>query len=87
METIALLNTESNTESNTELSTIIITLNGDPRQIQAPETVAGLLAAYHLKPAMVVVELNGEIIPRDRYESQPVGQGDQLEIVQMMAGG
>jgi thiamine biosynthesis protein ThiS len=36
---------------------------------------------------MVVVEHNGEIVPRDRYPDIILLDGDNLEIVQMMAGG
>jgi thiamine biosynthesis protein ThiS len=34
-----------------------------------------------------VVERNGEIVPRDRYSDTSIQDGDNLEIVQMMAGG
>ncbi len=66
---------------------IRITINGEVREIDPPGTVGGLLAAYDLKPALVVVERNGEIVPRARYAEEPVEAGDQLEVVQMMAGG
>jgi sulfur carrier protein len=64
-----------------------LTVNGEPREINAPMTVAALLEKHRLRPAMVVVELNREILPRDRYGDTLLQEGDTLEIVQMMAGG
>jgi thiamine biosynthesis protein ThiS len=36
---------------------------------------------------MVVVEHNYEIVPRERYDEIVLREGDNLEIVQMVAGG
>jgi len=63
-----------------------LTINGEPRVTEAV-TVADFLASISLASRMVVVEHNGEIVPRDRYGEQPLRDGDTLEIVQMMAGG
>jgi thiamine biosynthesis protein ThiS len=64
-----------------------VVLNGTERMIEPPGTLAALLAVHHLRPMMVVVERNGEIVPRDRFDTEPVEENDHLEIVQMMAGG
>ena len=50
-------------------------------------TVAAFLASRGLQARMVVVEHNGEIVPRDQYDETALHDGDVLEIVQMMAGG
>jgi len=36
---------------------------------------------------MVVVELNREILDRDRYDEFTVGEGDALELVHFVGGG
>ncbi len=66
---------------------IDLTINGKQYQFDGPMTIAELLASRALDPRIVVVELNLNIIPRDRFDSVMLAGGDQLEIVQMMAGG
>ena len=36
---------------------------------------------------MVVVELNHDIIERDRYQDHAVSEGDTLELVHFVGGG
>jgi len=64
-----------------------VTINGDDRDIAPDTTIAAFLEQRNLKPQMVVVEHNGEIVPRDRFAATGISEGDNLEIVQMMAGG
>lgn len=49
-------------------------------------TVAELLARRDLDPKLVVVELNGQILPKTDY-GQALKEGDAIEIVQFVAGG
>ena len=64
-----------------------LTINGEERQIDETMTIAQFLAAHDLHERMVVVEHNGEIIPRPKYGEVMLSTNDNLEIVQMMAGG
>ncbi len=64
-----------------------IVLNGEPRSLSAPVTVAGLLDALGLAGARVAVELNREIVPRSRHGEQPVRDGDRVEVVRAIGGG
>ena len=66
---------------------IELTINGRSVQLDRPMTIRELLASRHLHERIVVVEHNREIIPRDRYDGVMIGPADNLEIVQMMAGG
>lgn len=63
-----------------------LTINGEARVTEAA-TISEFLASIHLPSQMVVVEHNGEIVPRDRYGEQALSENDTLEVVQMMAGG
>ena len=65
---------------------MILTVNGEPRETDAA-TVADFLTSCGLHTRLVVVEHNGEIVPRDHYEEAPLRENDGLEIVQMMSGG
>lgn len=71
----------------TEASAIRIRLNGKEREIAAGHTVSSLLEALELHPGLVVVELNREILARDRYGDRAVGEGDTLELVHFVGGG
>ncbi len=62
-------------------------LNGEPREAENAATLAEFLTQLRLRSQMVVVERNGEIVPRGCYAETPLAEGDVLEIVQMMAGG
>lgn len=66
---------------------ITITLNGEPRALDGPVTVAGLVRALSLDGRKIAVERNQEIVPRGRYDMVELGQGDRLEIVHFIGGG
>lgn len=68
-------------------SEIFVRLNGKQRGIPAEVTVRGLLETLSLRPELVVVELNGEILSRDAYPSVQVREGDTLEVVHFVGGG
>jgi thiamine biosynthesis protein ThiS len=66
---------------------ISLTINGRDVQLASAMTIAQLLETKNLHAKIVVVEHNREIVPRERYGAVLLGAGDELEIVQMMAGG
>jgi len=67
--------------------TMQITVNGRPRELAAATSVAALLASLDLDASRVAVELNREILPRDRFAERLLADGDTLEIVQFVGGG
>lgn len=66
---------------------ITVSINGDPRRLNAPLTVAGLIGALELTGKRVAIERNGEIVPRSQHASTPVEDGDRFEIVVAVGGG
>jgi sulfur carrier protein len=62
-------------------------VNGETRLLERSMSIAELLESHNLKPKMVVVERNRIIVPRELYDSTQLLPGDEIEIVQMMAGG
>jgi sulfur carrier protein len=70
-----------------ETTTLGIVLNGAPRTVPAPCTVAGLLREAGHGERRVAVELNGEIVPRSAHDSRLLAEGDRVEIVQALGGG
>lgn len=71
----------------TDTTTIQVRLNGKDREIAGGHTVRSLLESLELHPGMVVVELNRDILERDRYEDHTVSDGDTLELVHFVGGG
>jgi sulfur carrier protein len=69
------------------MSTLEIMVNGEPREIPAPATVADLLHHLDLDPRTVVVELNREIVRRPRLGNTPLADGDKVELVHFVGGG
>ncbi len=70
-----------------EGKTMRLTINGDARDINDHLSLAAYLTSLNLRPQMVVVERNGEIVPRGDYAATVLAENDTLELVQMMAGG
>ena len=62
-------------------------VNGESQTLSSPMRLSEFLEKHELKERLVVVELNREIIPRPRYSETVLREGDEIEIVQMMAGG
>lgn len=67
--------------------TIRIRLNGKERELDAGHTLTTLLGSLELHPRMVVVELNREIVDRERYDEVGVTEGDTIELVHFVGGG
>jgi thiamine biosynthesis protein ThiS len=62
-------------------------INGDSREFSSSLTLAGLVEQLGMKQDRVAVELNHEIIPRDRWQQTNLVEGDRLEIVHFVGGG
>jgi thiamine biosynthesis protein ThiS len=75
------------TNQTTKGATMQIRLNGKAREIERGLSVRDLLELLELRPGMVVVELNREILERDRYGETSVAEGDSIELVHFVGGG
>lgn len=64
-----------------------ITLNGEKKEVPGDLTVSGLLQLLNIQHQRVAVELNMEIVKKDRYNATTIKEGDSLEVVSFMAGG
>jgi sulfur carrier protein len=64
-------------------------INGEARTFAdpAPPTLAALIESLNMKSDRVAVELNRDIVPRDRWPQTPLKEGDRLEIVHFVGGG
>jgi sulfur carrier protein len=64
-----------------------ITLNGEKKEVLDNIMVLGLLELLNIQHQRVAVELNREIVKKDRYATTTIKEGDSLEVVSFMAGG
>jgi sulfur carrier protein len=66
---------------------LLLRVNGEQRLCPQGLTLEAALVALGYQPRLVVVEFNGEILPRDRWSAQPVVESDVLEVVTIVGGG
>ncbi|MEO8293908.1 MAG: sulfur carrier protein ThiS [Gemmatimonadota bacterium] len=64
-----------------------LTINGEPRRIAGPATVADMLTELGLDPRTVVVEVNRAIIRRGSVTEVTLRNGDAVELVHFVGGG
>ncbi len=65
---------------------ISLTVNGEPRRVASPATIADLVEVLGLNPAKVAVERNAVIVPRSTLAQVVLDDGDVLEIVHFVGG-
>jgi thiamine biosynthesis protein ThiS len=63
-----------------------LTINGET-QVFSAETLGALIEQLGVKPDRLAIELNREIVPRDKWPETPLRDGDRLEIVHFVGGG
>jgi cysteine synthase len=66
---------------------VTIYLNGKKEDINDEITVLELLNTRNIRPEVVTVELNEEVLTKDTYKSAVIKQDDRLEFVYYMGGG
>ena len=64
-----------------------IQLNGDPYEISNGTNLNELLNNLKIQKNKVAVEVNGEIVEKNKYPSLILNKNDQVEIVQFIGGG
>ncbi len=63
-----------------------VTVNGEEREVAARD-VAEVITELGLVPAISLVEHNGTALRREEWPEAPLGEGDRLEIIRIVAGG
>jgi thiamine biosynthesis protein ThiS len=58
-----------------------------PASGESSLTIAGLISLLGMKSDRVAVELNRDIVPRDRWSETVLNEGDRLEVVHFVGGG
>ena len=66
---------------------IEVVVNGENRSVAPDLTIAALLAELGIRGDAVAVELNLQVLPRDRHGDVRVRDGDRIEVVTFVGGG
>ncbi|MGI8904678.1 MAG: sulfur carrier protein ThiS [Solirubrobacteraceae bacterium] len=75
---------------------MLVSVNGRPREVPEGATVASVLALADLAPGVreagagargVAVAVDGEVVPRRRWASVELREGDGVEVLAAIAGG
>lgn len=66
---------------------MIVTVNGETREVREGMTLLELLHELELRPEQVAVERNLHVVPRKQFAEIALLTGDVLEIVTLVGGG
>jgi sulfur carrier protein len=66
---------------------VTLTVNGEPKNVPEGLTLAQLVRELGLEKNPIAVELNRQVVPRDRHGETRLAPGDRLEIVTLVGGG
>ena len=64
-----------------------LTINGEAREFNGISTLSELVSQLGMKPDRVAIELNRELVRRERWPETTLAEGDKLEIVHFVGGG
>lgn len=65
-----------------------ITLNGKSHELdENVATVSQMIAGLNIGEQPVLVERNGEAVLAREFDTEPVSDGDVIEVIRMVAGG
>jgi thiamine biosynthesis protein ThiS len=64
-----------------------VLLNGETRDFRDGVTVHDIVVELGLTQRRIAVEINRDILPRERYAERRLSDGDVIEIVHFIGGG
>jgi len=64
-------------------------LNGEDLEVPEGITISGLIKSLNIRVREVgfAVAVNEEVVPKSKYESHKLSEGDRVEIVHLVGGG
>lgn len=65
----------------------MIKLNGQDKLITDGATLAEVLQDAGYRLDVIAVQVNGDIVPKDRYSSHRLADGDDIDVVAFVGGG
>ena len=64
-----------------------VTVNGVEQALAPGTTVAAVAASVLDRPRGVAVAVNGDVVPKSKWGTTPLAEGDRLEVVTARQGG
>ena len=65
-----------------------ITVNGQTQELKTEVSLIDLILSNNVsQPSMVSVQINGNFINRDEYETTIIKNGDEIDFLYFMGGG
>jgi len=65
----------------------MIKVNGDPLEWREGATVQDILDAKKFKFPMLIVTVQGEHVPKERYSAALVPDGADVKVIHLLSGG
>jgi thiamine biosynthesis protein ThiS len=66
---------------------LLLQLNGEKREVADQSMLDDLIRELSLEPARIAIELNQQVIRRDKWSQTSLREGDHIEIVHFVGGG
>jgi thiazole synthase len=66
---------------------LTVTVNRAPQPLDRPMSLPDVLAALNIPAVRIAIAVNGEVIPRTRWQETIVQDGDSLDVVRAVSGG
>lgn len=76
----------NNENSEKQADGLTLQVNGETKTYAA-RSLSALLEELGLASAQIVAEVNGEIVPRERFAAAGLNEGDRVELVRFVGGG
>jgi thiamine biosynthesis protein ThiS len=67
--------------------TLLVQVNGEGREVSDQTTLNDLVSELSLPPARIAVELNHQVVRRDKWAETILTEDDRIEIVHFVGGG
>lgn len=64
-----------------------ITVNGQSRQVDESLNLRDIITEFARQSNRVVVEVNGAIVPNEKWDALAIAEGDRIELVSFVGGG
>jgi sulfur carrier protein len=65
-----------------------IKVNGKSQEIESPIALVKIIALNNItQPDMVSIQLNGEFVYKEDYETTEIKDGDEIDFLYFMGGG